>query len=130
MSLRESPGEAEAPRVGVGRHPAGAGDAEGDAAHAGVGRLRASPGPAPAQTGRLGVSHQTQTQTGIRRLWGLFDVFEFYTWTGRFMALNTWLAWLAGARIVFWFPIFPGAAVRQDIIVFVTLSLLSLLSPA
>ena len=89
MSLREPPGEAEAPRVGVGRHPAGAGYAEGEAAHARVRRLRASPRSSPAQAGRLGVSHQTQTQAWIRRFRCLFNVFKFYTGTGRFMTLNT-----------------------------------------
>ena len=125
MSLREPPGQAAAaphPRVGVGHHPAGAGDAEGEAAHAGVGGLGASSGPSPAQTGGLGVSHQAQTQTGIRRLWGLLEVFEFYARTGRFMTLNTWLD---TARIVVLFRFLPGAAARLDIIVFVILSLLS-----
>ena len=70
MSLREPPGEAGPstsphPRVGVGRHPAGAGDAEGEAAHARVRRLRAGPRSSPAQAGGPGVSHQTQTQAGI-----------------------------------------------------------------
>ena len=94
MSLREPPAEASPssshhPRVGVGRHPAGAGNAEGEAAHARVRRLRAGPRPSPAQAGRLGVSHQTQTQAWIRRFRCLFNIFKFYTGTGRFMTLNT-----------------------------------------
>ena len=97
MSLREPPGEAEAPRVGVGRHPAGAGDAEGEAAHAWVGRLGPSPRSSPAQTGGLGLSHQAQIHTGVRRLWRLFK-FEFDAWTGRFMTSHTWLG---GVVIVF-----------------------------
>ena len=87
MSLREPPAEASPssshhPRVGVGRHPAGAGNAEGEAAHARVRRLRAGPRPSPAQTGGPGVSHQTQTQAGIWRLWSILNVSKFYAWTG------------------------------------------------
>ena len=113
MSLREPPGEAGPstsphPRVGVGRHPAGAGDAEGQAVQAGVGRLGPAPppqadtrglgvpchaetyarvwrlGPAPPQTQArgLGVPSHAEAQAWVGRLGDLVDVLEFYAGTG------------------------------------------------
>ena len=94
--------------LGVGGHPAGAGDAEGQAVQAGVGRLGPAPppqaetwglgvschveaqarvgrlGPAPpqAQARRLGVSCHAEAQAGVRRLRDLVDVLEFYAGAG------------------------------------------------
>ena len=107
--VRGPPGQLLPPlHLGVGGHPAGAGDAEGQAAQAGVGRLGPAPppqakarglgvsrhveaqarvgrlGPAPPQTQArgLGVPSHAEAQAGVGRLGDLVDVLEFYAGTG------------------------------------------------
>ena len=91
VSLREPPGQHwSLPGLRVGRHPAGAGDAQGEAVHAGVGRLGAR-SPGQTQTRGLGIPHQTKTHTWVRRLGNLILDSELNTRTPGFMTRNTWL---------------------------------------
>ena len=91
--VRGPPGHLPPPlHLGVGGHPAGAGDAEGQAAQARVGRL----GPAPPQTQarRLGVSCHAKAQAGVGRLGDLVDVLECYAGTGeRAEGFTTQFTW-------------------------------------
>ena len=112
--------------LGVGGHPAGAGDAEGQAAQAGVGRLGPAPppeaetwglgvsrhveaqarvgrlGPAPpqAQARRLGVSCHAEAQARVGRLGDLVDVLECYAGTGEgAVGFTTQFTWHISAGV-------------------------------
>ena len=98
--VRGPPGQLPPPlHLGVGGHPAGAGDAEGQAVQAGVGRLGPAP-PPQTDTRGLGVSCHAEAQAGVGRLGDLVDVLECYAGTGEgAVGFTTQFTWHISAGV-------------------------------